>query len=79
MATARGAGRYPVEGSAAAKTRKPAPVARCARNWAVRLNYMVGAFLAGAVIDSGWFALDSLPPGIVSFAAYRLKRVFAER
>ena len=31
------------------------------------------------VIDSGWFALDSLPPGIVSFAAYRLKRVFAER
>jgi ADP-ribose pyrophosphatase YjhB (NUDIX family) len=30
------------------------------------------------VIDSGWFALDALPPDLVSFAAYRLKAVFPE-
>lgn len=28
------------------------------------------------VIETGWFALDALPPGLVSFAAYRLKLVF---
>jgi 8-oxo-dGTP pyrophosphatase MutT (NUDIX family) len=28
------------------------------------------------VIDSGWFALDALPAGLVSFAAYRLRLVF---
>jgi 8-oxo-dGTP pyrophosphatase MutT (NUDIX family) len=28
------------------------------------------------VIDSGWFALDALPPDLVSFAVYRLKLVF---
>jgi 8-oxo-dGTP pyrophosphatase MutT (NUDIX family) len=28
------------------------------------------------VIDSGWFALDALPPDLVSFAAYRLRLVF---
>jgi 8-oxo-dGTP pyrophosphatase MutT (NUDIX family) len=30
------------------------------------------------VIDSGWFALDALPPGLVSFAAYRLRLVFGD-
>jgi 8-oxo-dGTP pyrophosphatase MutT (NUDIX family) len=28
------------------------------------------------VIDSGWFALDALPPDIVGFAKYRLKLAF---
>jgi 8-oxo-dGTP pyrophosphatase MutT (NUDIX family) len=31
------------------------------------------------VIDSGWFALDSLPPDLVSFADYRLRLAFPER
>jgi len=31
------------------------------------------------VIDSGWFALDALPPGLVRFAAYRLQLAFRER
>lgn len=31
------------------------------------------------VIDSGWFALDALPPDLVSFAAYRLELAFPER
>jgi 8-oxo-dGTP pyrophosphatase MutT (NUDIX family) len=31
------------------------------------------------VIDSGWFALDALPPDLVSFAAHRLRLVFHER
>jgi 8-oxo-dGTP pyrophosphatase MutT (NUDIX family) len=31
------------------------------------------------VIDSGWFALDALPPDLVSFADYRLRLVFPER
>jgi 8-oxo-dGTP pyrophosphatase MutT (NUDIX family) len=30
------------------------------------------------VIDSGWFALDALPPDLVSFAAYRLRLVFGD-
>jgi 8-oxo-dGTP pyrophosphatase MutT (NUDIX family) len=30
------------------------------------------------VIESGWFALDALPEGLVSFAAYRLRLVFPE-
>jgi len=30
------------------------------------------------VIDSGWFALDALPPDLVSFAAYRLRLAFPE-
>ncbi|MBO0750441.1 MAG: NUDIX domain-containing protein [Porphyrobacter sp.] len=30
------------------------------------------------VIDSGWFALDALPPDLVSFAAYRLKLAFPD-
>ncbi len=30
------------------------------------------------VIDSGWFALDGLPPGVVSFATYRLRLAFPE-
>lgn len=28
------------------------------------------------VIEGGWFALDDLPPDLVSFAAYRLRLVF---
>jgi 8-oxo-dGTP pyrophosphatase MutT (NUDIX family) len=31
------------------------------------------------VIDSGWFALDALPPDLVTFADYRLRLVFPER
>ena len=31
------------------------------------------------VIDSGWFALDALPPDLVSFAACRLKLAFPDR
>jgi 8-oxo-dGTP pyrophosphatase MutT (NUDIX family) len=31
------------------------------------------------VIDSGWFALDALPPDLVSFADYRLRLAFPER
>ena len=30
------------------------------------------------LIDSGWFALDALPPGLDGFAAYRLKLVLAD-
>jgi 8-oxo-dGTP pyrophosphatase MutT (NUDIX family) len=31
------------------------------------------------LIETGWFALDALPPDLVSFAAYRLKLAFPER
>jgi ADP-ribose pyrophosphatase YjhB (NUDIX family) len=31
------------------------------------------------VIDSGWFALDALPPGTVGFAKYRLRLAFPAR
>lgn len=31
------------------------------------------------VIAGDWFALDALPPDLVSFAVYRLQRVFPER
>jgi ADP-ribose pyrophosphatase YjhB (NUDIX family) len=30
------------------------------------------------VIECGWFALDALPPDLVSFAAYRLRLAFPE-
>jgi ADP-ribose pyrophosphatase YjhB (NUDIX family) len=30
------------------------------------------------LIEAGWFALDALPPDLVSFAMYRLKLVFPE-
>jgi ADP-ribose pyrophosphatase YjhB (NUDIX family) len=31
------------------------------------------------VIETGWFALDALPPDLVSFAAYRLTLAFGEK
>ena len=31
------------------------------------------------VVEGGWFALDALPADLVSFATYRLERVFPER
>ncbi len=31
------------------------------------------------VIETGWFALDALPPDLVSFAAYRLELAFPRR
>jgi ADP-ribose pyrophosphatase YjhB (NUDIX family) len=31
------------------------------------------------VIDGGWFALDALPPDLVSFAAFRLKLAFGKK
>jgi 8-oxo-dGTP pyrophosphatase MutT (NUDIX family) len=48
--------------------------------------YVFTARFAGAprvdgreVIDSGWFALDALPPDTVGFAKYRLRLTFPDR
>jgi 8-oxo-dGTP pyrophosphatase MutT (NUDIX family) len=50
------------------------------RAWVFTARFVGEPKLDGReVIDSGWFALDALPPDLVSFAEYRLRLVFPDR